>query len=302
LTDWQALRISERVSYKLTHNNQSPFPPTHQYGKDSRFPILRSDDGLLVRLAHCFSLPQNYARLMAPPRDGPFLCLDAVRVLSMLMILLGHTMFFETNTVGVTNPREAMGFYGRGFLSTGVGLIANSCLYGVDTFLALAGFLAVLLFMKELGKVRARPKRKKKQFFLGGGGTTNVYNPLSFNTSIYPSIHSFDKRERHTHIHTQTHTNTHTQPTAPPPHRRPSAARVPRHADGLWLLHPPVPAADARVRRHPGGVHDAGAASELRAALAHGPVPRDWHLRAQVVAKPVVRQQPPEVRVEVEMK
>jgi len=109
---------------------------------------------VVVRVARCFSLRQNYARLMAPPRQGPFLCLDAVRVLSMMMIILGHTMFFEINGVGLTNPREAFAFYGRGFMATGVGLIANSCLYGVDTFLALAGFLAVFLFMKELGKVR----------------------------------------------------------------------------------------------------------------------------------------------------
>ena len=108
-----------------------------------------------MKLVRCFSVRQNYRRLMAPPRSGPFLCLDAVRVLSMLMILLGHTLYYEQSVTGLTNPREAMGFHNRGFLSTGVGLIANGCLFGVDTFLALAGFLAVLLFMKELGKVRA---------------------------------------------------------------------------------------------------------------------------------------------------
>lgn len=114
-----------------------------------------------MKLARCFSLRQNYRRLMAPPRSGPFLCLDAVRVLSMLMILLGHTLYYEQSVTGLTNPREAMGFHNRGFLSTGVGLIANGCLFGVDTFLALAGFLAVLLFMKELGKVRACVKCMK---------------------------------------------------------------------------------------------------------------------------------------------
>lgn len=146
----------------------SPFPlPRHtqQYGKDTGIPWLGDAEGdnddddndshhIIVKLAFCFSLRQNYHRLMAPPRSGPFLCLDAVRVLSMLMILLGHTLFYEQSIVGLTNPHEAMGFHNRGFLSTGVGLIANGCLFGVDTFLALAGFLAVLLFMKELGKVR----------------------------------------------------------------------------------------------------------------------------------------------------
>lgn len=151
----------DRTQRKTLTETVFPFPTTHnthQYGKDTGIPWLRDaedDDSrhIIVKFARCFSLRQNYRRLMAPPRSGPFLCLDAVRVLSMLMILLGHTLYFEQSIVGLTNPHEAMGFHNRGFLSTGVGLIANGCLFGVDTFLALAGFLAVLLFMKELGKV-----------------------------------------------------------------------------------------------------------------------------------------------------
>ena len=41
-----------------------------------------------MKVARCFSLARNYERLMAPPRTGPFLCLEAVRVLAMFQVLL----------------------------------------------------------------------------------------------------------------------------------------------------------------------------------------------------------------------
>lgn len=66
--------------------------------------------------------------------------------------------------VGITNPRESLGFYGRGFLATGPGLIANGSLLGVDTFLGLAGFLAFYIFLKELEKrLDPSPRARKPQ-------------------------------------------------------------------------------------------------------------------------------------------
>lgn len=120
---------------------------SHGSSSSSSAPILTA------ALVQSFSLSRNYDRLAAPPRPGPFLCLEAVRVLAMGQVILGHTLWFLIHVSGIGNPREMLGYQNRGLLSTGVGLIANSSLYGVDAFFAIAGFLAVLLFMEELHKV-----------------------------------------------------------------------------------------------------------------------------------------------------
>lgn len=65
--------------------------------------------------------------------------------------------WFNIHVAGISNPRETLGFYNMGFLSTGVGLITNSSLFAVDAFFAIAGFLAILTFVKEIEKVGVRP-------------------------------------------------------------------------------------------------------------------------------------------------
>lgn len=65
----------------------------------------------------------------------------------------GHSLWFLIHVAGISNPREMVGFFNRGFVATAPGLTANSSLFAVDVFFAIAGFLAIFLFVKELEKV-----------------------------------------------------------------------------------------------------------------------------------------------------
>lgn len=86
------------------------------------------------------------------------------------MVIFGHTLYFTLTVSGVSNPRESMAFYGRGYMATMPGLIGEGCLLGVDTFLVLAGFLAVYLFLKELDKRAGRPRATRGPVEAGAGG------------------------------------------------------------------------------------------------------------------------------------
>lgn len=50
-----------------------------------------------------------------------------------LWIILGHVLYFTGLAVNWTNQRDALGFYGRGFLGTLPGLIASGFYFAVDT-------------------------------------------------------------------------------------------------------------------------------------------------------------------------
>ena len=41
----------------------------------------------------CFSLVKNYDQWLARREENPLSCLDGVRVVSMLMVIHGHTLF-----------------------------------------------------------------------------------------------------------------------------------------------------------------------------------------------------------------
>lgn len=173
--------------------------------------------------------------------------------------------WFNIHVAGISNPRETLGFFNQGFLSTGTGLITNSSLFAVDAFFAIAGFLAILMFVKELEKVSLCFVR------LGWVGAVWVDTSLS--------------KFAHTHTLFPKKTNT---AHAPPPGADPPADRA-YLADGPRQLAPALLTADPRVRRRPRRLHHPVPLSRVGPALPDGAGPRSVIVREALVAEPSLR-------------
>lgn len=91
-------------------------------------------------------------KLMECPPYKPTDCLNGLRVLSMLWIMLGHTFLMPEGIMGYANPQDIL----RSSLSSADAednlwfYIIVSSQNGVDTFFFLSGFLLSLLTLKEL--------------------------------------------------------------------------------------------------------------------------------------------------------
>lgn len=71
-----------------------------------------------IESLECFSLIKNMDRLLAPPRAGnEFAALDGVRTLSMLWVVLGHTLLVALIGAGFTNTIELVPQDGKGLLA-----------------------------------------------------------------------------------------------------------------------------------------------------------------------------------------
>lgn len=81
-------------------------------------------------------------------RSGALASMNGVRVLSMVLVILGHSLYFLTMTAGVTN---FVTFLAR--LQTWAFQVIPSAEFAVDTFFVLSGFLAALLMTKQFAKV-----------------------------------------------------------------------------------------------------------------------------------------------------
>jgi len=92
---------------------------------------------------------------LAPAQPSQLSVLHGVRVISMFLIILAHTLFFA-QLPGYTNPEF---FLHK--LSSWRFQIVPSAELAVDTFFVLSGFLATLLLLKELtGLVQGMRKRR----------------------------------------------------------------------------------------------------------------------------------------------
>ena len=94
----------------------------------------------------CFSLVKNYDQWLSRREDNPLSCLDGVRVVSMLMVIHGHTLLFGiygmyTNLVSAILPPD-------GLMSTARGQSLLSDEFAVDSFFWLSGLLATRALVK----------------------------------------------------------------------------------------------------------------------------------------------------------
>lgn len=96
-----------------------------------------------LQLVDCFALQSTVGALLAADRAGPLAALNGVRVLSMSLVILGHTLFF-----GLTPGYINMQFYPAA-LADPAWQVIPSAEFAVDTFFALSGFLAAYLLLKK---------------------------------------------------------------------------------------------------------------------------------------------------------
>lgn len=105
--------------------------------------------GLWQGLFNDFSLIKNGRALLKvrAPERNTFSCLDAIRVLSMAWVVLGHTFFYPSVSIGFSNyeqtspPNGAISDWGFQLIPGGF--------YAVDTFLWLSGFLCAVSLKKR---------------------------------------------------------------------------------------------------------------------------------------------------------
>jgi hypothetical protein len=106
------------------------------------------------RTIEAFSLVKNVPYIFKPPspteRDK-FSILDGIRAISILWIILSHTMAV-TSSIGIMNPAAILP--PTGFLKDVSAQIFMSARFAVDTFFFISGFLVVLSLLKRLNPVR----------------------------------------------------------------------------------------------------------------------------------------------------
>jgi peptidoglycan/LPS O-acetylase OafA/YrhL len=102
------------------------------------------------RLVDCFALQKSAPAMfrMAGDRSGQLASLNGMRVLSMSLVILGHTLYFVP---AYTNPA----FEGpvQGAFSDWRFQVIPSAEFAVDTFFLMSGFLATHLLLREVNKL-----------------------------------------------------------------------------------------------------------------------------------------------------
>eukprot|EP00928_Gymnodinium_smaydae_P087159 TRINITY_DN71486_c0_g1_i1.p1 TRINITY_DN71486_c0_g1~~TRINITY_DN71486_c0_g1_i1.p1 ORF type:complete len:850 (-),score=55.07 TRINITY_DN71486_c0_g1_i1:91-2568(-) len=97
-----------------------------------------------------FSLMKNGRALkeIRTSEKNTFACLDAMRVLSMMWVLFGHTFFYVALTSGLSNYEQVLpplGLMGQWWFQ-----LVPGGYYAVDTFLWMSGFLCAISLQKRV--------------------------------------------------------------------------------------------------------------------------------------------------------
>eukprot|EP01101_Sappina_pedata_P012930 TRINITY_DN9271_c0_g1_i1.p1 TRINITY_DN9271_c0_g1~~TRINITY_DN9271_c0_g1_i1.p1 ORF type:complete len:715 (+),score=281.01 TRINITY_DN9271_c0_g1_i1:179-2146(+) len=101
------------------------------------------EKNLIVRLLRAFSFTSNFERLLVPI-PGDFGALNGIRVISMLWVIVGHSMDFIMDA-GLSNTA-----YFTHVVATWTFQTIVNTPYAVDSFFFISGFLLAYFCMKEL--------------------------------------------------------------------------------------------------------------------------------------------------------
>eukprot|EP01114_Cavostelium_apophysatum_P007529 TRINITY_DN1963_c0_g2_i1.p1 TRINITY_DN1963_c0_g2~~TRINITY_DN1963_c0_g2_i1.p1 ORF type:complete len:686 (-),score=138.42 TRINITY_DN1963_c0_g2_i1:47-2104(-) len=102
----------------------------------------------IVRFLLCFSPITNLEKLLVPTSVPHLASLNGLRTLSMLWVIMGHSIYWASFTTGYANP-EKIRF---GELQDVMSQIIINAPYSVDAFFYMSGFLVTYLSQKELEK------------------------------------------------------------------------------------------------------------------------------------------------------
>lgn len=127
-------------------------------GKDEQtaFPSWIEESRILQKVLNAFSLVRNIPLIFSVTSKSSerFPVLDGLRVLSILWIILAHTLALSTG-IGLLNPGYV--FPPTGFLTLWSSQIFFSARFAVDTFFFISGFLVVNTMLKRLVPIEETP-------------------------------------------------------------------------------------------------------------------------------------------------
>eukprot|EP00752_Nemacystus_decipiens_P006535 g5886.t1 len=93
-----------------------------------------------------FSIPRNLSWLFSVGEANELSVFDGLRVLSMLWVVLGHTLAVQAS-IGYINPETVMP--PGGLLASAIGQVFFSARFSVDTFFFVSGFLVVYAMLRR---------------------------------------------------------------------------------------------------------------------------------------------------------
>ena len=102
-----------------------------------------------------FSLLRNCRSFLRTRPDNQFACIDCLRVLSMCQVVWGHMYIYLLGTVSMANQEAFVPPYG--IFNTVSFQFVPACLYGVDSFFVMSGFLCGNGVLNKVLKEKKRP-------------------------------------------------------------------------------------------------------------------------------------------------
>jgi len=146
----RALAEPKRSANPDEYSGSSADPDTYSLLEEEEAPAYAGPEWL-----RCFSLRRN-AAAWAARRGGALSCLDGVRVVSMLLVVYGHSIIWGMQGAGYSNIFDILPTDGEGLLATPRGQVIYSAELAVDSFFWLSGFLAAYVTSKIAGVMAAR--------------------------------------------------------------------------------------------------------------------------------------------------